>query len=249
MSRRAAIGVAGALRIAARMVAMLAWLLLCVVFYYAWRLTRRRNPWPRRFLGGIARLAGVRVTRTGAQVRSGTLLIANHVSWIDIPALSGACGAAFVAHDGLAGVPVLRWLCEMNDTVFIARHDRGSVARQVEQVRAGLDRSQVLAIFPEGTTSDGTALMPLKSSLLSAIDPLPPGAAVQPVLLDYGSESAAIAWVGDESGGANFLRMLARSRPVLLTLRFLPPLEGEALANRKTIATAAQAALTAALAG
>ena len=245
-------GLTGWSRIVLRLAAMLGWLGLCVILYYGWRLAGAapaRNPWPRRFLGGIARLAGVRMRAEGPPARPGTFLIANHVSWIDIPALAGLSGAAFVAHDGLAGIPVLRWLCEMNRTVFVARHDRAGVARQVAQVRAAIGLGDVLAIFPEGTTADGTALLPLKSSLLSALDPLPPGIAVQPVLLDYGPEARDIAWVGQEPGVDNFLRILARPRPVLLTVRFLPPLEGEALASRKTIAAASSAALTAALNG
>jgi len=106
-----------------------------------------------------------------------------------------------------------------------------------------------LAIFPEGTTSDGTSLLPFKSSLLSALDPPPPGVAVQPVLLDYGPEAAGIAWVGEESGVANFLKILARKRPVRLTVRFLEPLQGKSLANRKAMAAAARAEMLAALTG
>ena len=78
-------------------------------------------------------------------------------------------------------------------------------------------------------------------SLLSAIEPLPPGIAVQPVLLDYGPDAASIAWVGDEHGLDNFKRILARRWPVQIGVRFLPPLTGEALANRKTIAATARA--------
>jgi 1-acyl-sn-glycerol-3-phosphate acyltransferase len=239
------ISAAGRLRILTRVLAMLLLLLACLPLFYLWKLGRGRNPWPRAFLGGIARIAGVRIAVCGASVGRGTFLLANHVSWIDIPAIAGATGAAFVAHDGLAGVPLLRWLCEMNDTVFVARHDRSSIARQVAQVREAIQDSGSLTIFPEGTTSDGTALLPFKSALLSALDPVPEGIAVRPILLDYGAEAADIAWVGDEPGLANFKRILARSRPVTLTVHVLPPLAGEALANRKTITTAARDALVA----
>ena len=68
--------------------------------------------------------------------------------------------------------------------MFIARDERGSVAGQVEQVRAALGE-RPLTIFPEGTTSDGTALLPFKSSLLSAVEPLPHEVPIQPVALDY----------------------------------------------------------------
>lgn len=246
-ARPAAISPLGRLIIALRLVAMLTWLALCVLLHYLWRTLRLHDPWPRLFLGGIAWIAGIDVTVRGERVRRGAFLLANHVSWIDIPAIAGASGAAFVAHDGLAQFPLLRWLCEMNDTVFVARHDRASVAAQVEQVREAIRDTGALTIFPEGTTSDGTALLPFKSSLLSALDPLPAGITVQPVWLDYGAEAADIAWVGDEPGRDNFLRILARIRPIALTVHFLPALTGEALANRKTIAAAAREAVLGAM--
>lgn len=226
---------------------MIGWLAFCIALYYLWRIARQHNPWPRIFLGGIAWIAGVDVAIAGAPVRRGAFLLANHVSWIDIPAIARASGAAFVAHDGLATVPVLHWLCRMNDTVFVARHDRASVANQVAQVREAIRDTGALAIFPEGTTSDGTTLLPFKSSLLSALDPLPPGIVVQPLWLDYGAESADIAWVGEEPGLDNFLRILARWRPITMTAHFLAPLTGDALTNRKTIAAAARATIARAM--
>jgi lyso-ornithine lipid O-acyltransferase len=230
-----------------RLAVMLAWLICCIAFYYLWHGLRRHNPWPRIFLGGIAWLSGVDVRHEGPRPARGTLFIANHVSWIDIPAIAGATGTAFVAHDGLAGVPFVHWLCRMNDTVFVARHDRSSVTQQIEQVREAIHDAGALTIFPEGTTSDGTELLPFKSSLLAALDPLPAGIAVQPVWLDYGPEGPDIAWVGTEPGLDNSLRMLARWRPITLTVHFLPPLSGTALTNRKTIAAAAREAILAAM--
>ena len=235
------------LRLGCRLTAMLALLLACVPLYHIWRLMPVTNPWPRRFLAGVAWVAGVRIATSGAKTRGGEFLLSNHVSWIDIPALAAAAGSAFVAHDGLAAIPLLRWLCEMNDTVFIARHDRASIHRQVEQVRTAIRDTGSLTIFPEGTTSDGTGLLPFKSSLLSAIEPLPEGIAVQPVALDYGSAVPDIAWVGDEPGLDNFKRILARREPIVLRVRFLPPLTGDAIRNRKTIAAAAHAAILQAL--
>ncbi len=242
----------GRCRAAVRIAAMALWLLACLPLHYLFRLRGPHNPAARLFLGGLTWIAGIDVTIIGQpQPRpphGGAFLLANHVSWIDIPAIAGATGAAFVAHDGLAGVPLVRWLCTLNDTVFVARHDRKSVHRQVEQVRAAIRDTGALAIFPEGTTSDGTGLLAFKSSLLSALDPLPEGIAVQPVLLDYGAGAADIAWVGEEHGAVNFLRILARRRPLALTVCFLPPLAGAQLADRKAIAAAAQAAIAQALA-
>lgn len=243
LSRPRTLSLLGWLVVTVRLVAMVTLLALCVPLYYLHRLIRAHNPWPRVFLGGLAWIIGVRVTQRGVKVRRGAFLLANHVSWIDIPVLAGATGTAFVGHDGLAAMPLLKTLCQMNDTVFIARHDRSTVADQIEAVRTALSETGALTIFPEGTTSDGTGLLPFKSSLLSAFEPLPVGIAVQPVLLDYGPEAAALAWVGDEHGLDNFLRILARRRPIRLTLTYLPPLSGAQLENRKTIALAAREAM------
>jgi len=240
---------AGNARLAVRITGMAGLLLGCVPLYYLWRLAgTEHNPWPRRFLAGVGRVAGLRVQIRGERAGKGAFLLANHVSWMDIPALAAANGSAFVAHDGLASVPLLRRLCAMNDTVFVARHDRRSVARQIAQVRGAIRDTGALTIFPEGTTSDGTGLLPFKSSLLSALDPLPEGIVVQPVLLDYGCEAAEVAWVGQEPGAANFRRILSRRRRLDLTVHFLPPLQGEALASRKAMAVTARDALLAELA-
>lgn len=199
---------------------------------------------PPLFLGIMARIAGVRV-RTEGTLRPGALLLANHVSWLDILALAGVSRAIFVAHSGLTVHGGLKWLCDQNDTVFVRREERGSVAAQVEQVRAALGNRPVV-IFPEGTTSDGTRLLPFRSSLLAAVEPLAGQVSIQPVALDY-ADASEIAWVNGEPGLANVRKILARRR-VELTIRFLEPLAGEALANRKTMTTAARAAIEWALA-
>lgn len=226
---------------------MLLWLIVCVPLYYAWRILRLHNPWPRLFLGGIARIAGAQVRIEGAPSRKGAFLLSNHVSWLDIPVIAGASGSAFVAHSGLAGHGLLKWLCNMNDTVFVARHERRSVHTQVEHVRAALTDTGALTVFPEGTTSDGTGLLPFKSSLLSALDPPPPGIVIQPVWLDYGPDVAAMAWVGEEPGLDNFLKILARRRRQPVTVHFLPPLGESETANRKTMASAARERILAVL--
>ena len=249
LARPRAISPLGWLRIVFRVSAMIALLLVCIPLYYLAALMPGRNRVPPVFLGGIAWLSGVRLHYRGQKVRRGAFLLVNHVSWIDVPALAWATGSHFVGHDGLASMPLLKWLCAMHGTVFVARHDRASVAEQVALVRAAISDQGALAIFPEGTTSDGVGLLPFKSSLLSALEPLPPGIAVQPVLLDFGAEAERIAWVGDEHGVDNFLRILARGRPLDLTIAFLPPLSGEALTNRKTIAAAAREAMLRELAG
>nr|WP_250893684.1 lysophospholipid acyltransferase family protein [Croceibacterium selenioxidans] len=207
-------------------------------------LVWRRDAVPPIFLGLMGRVAGLRIRTEGVPCRGG-LFLANHISWLDILALAKTSQAVFVAHSGLAGHGGLKWLCDQNDTVFITRDRRGSVASQVEQVRAALS-DRPLVIFPEGTTDDGTALLPFRSSLLSAVEPLAGQVPIQPVALDY-ADAAAIAWFGDEPGMTNVRRILSRRGRIELTIRFLEPLSGEALANRKTMTAEAQQAIAQAL--
>lgn len=218
--------------------------LLVVLPHLVFALFRRRDIIPPLFLGILARIAGVRIRVIGRPLK-GALLLGNHVSWLDILALAGASRSAFVAHDGLSDHPFLAWLCLQNDTLFITRDQRGTVAAQVAQVVERLGHRR-LTIFPEATTGNGRTLLPFRSSLLSAVERLPHDIPVQPFALDF-EGAADIAWVGDEPGLTNFRRIMARTRPIYLTIRFLEPLSGAELTNRKTMAAAAQARVGAAL--
>lgn len=228
-----------------RVTAMLAWTALVVPIHIVIRFCGW--PWlvPPTYLCGLGWIAGLRLAVEG-RPRRHALLLANHLSWLDILALAAASRTAFVAHAGLTVSPALKWLCEQNGTVFITRDRRHTVAAQVGQVREALGERR-LTIFPEGTTNDGREMLPFKSALLSAVGQLPAGVPVQPVALDY-DEPEAIAWVGREPGLRNAMTILSRTRPVHLTLRFLPPLAGPAVADRKAMATTAREAIGRALA-
>ena len=238
-----ALSLVGRMRVAARAGAILVFFLGCVLLYLLWRPFPVRNPWPPFFLGGVAKIMGVRVTVRGSPPRDHAALVSNHVSWLDIPVLAGLTGTAFVAHDGLAQIGWLEWVCKMNRTVFIARDRRSTVGDQVEQVREALAAVGVLTLFPEGTTADGVTLLPFKSSLLSALVPLPEGTRVQPVWIDYGPQARDIAWLGDEPGADNFRTVASRDEPLPVTVHFLRPLDAETVGDRKAMARAAQFAI------
>ncbi len=233
------------LRLIARAGAMLVTLLLYLVLHGTWRLVRARSPWPPRFLGAIARVVGAKVTVRGTPVTRDVLYLANHQSWLDILAIAGASGSAFVAKGELRDAPLVGWLCTLNHTLFVDRGDRLGIARQVDTLRQALAADHPVTVFPEGTTSDGTILLPFKAALLGAIDPPPPGLRVQPVYLDYGS-ARDIIWVGDEPGTANAARVLARRGRVPLTIHFLDPFDPAGM-GRKAVAARARDAIAAAM--
>lgn len=224
------------LRIAARLAGLVGWLLLCLVLHGSRRLFRRRSPWPRRFLAGVARICGVRARFTAPPPRERALIVANHCSWLDIMVIGGATGAAFIAKAELASVPLVGWLCRMNRTLFVDRADRRAIPAQVAATRAALAQGPV-AIFPEGTTSDGATLLPFKPALFQALDPPPPGVIVQPLFLDYGPAAPEIAWTEatEESGIGNALRILGRAGTIPLTVHLLAPFNPAPTGDRKAV--------------
>lgn len=224
---------------------MLAALVAYLILHGGWRLVGARSPWPSRFLGRIAQIVGADVMVRGTPVPRDVLYLANHQSWLDILAIAGASGSAFVAKGELRDAPLVGWLCTLNRTLFVDRGDRLGVARQIDTLRAALAADHPVTVFPEGTTSDGTTLLPFKAALLGAIDPPPPGLWVQPVYLDY-SPARAIAWVGDEPGTANAARVLSRPGRIPLTITFLPPFDPAGM-GRKAVAQRARDAIAAAM--
>ena len=106
-------------------------LLVLVPLHYLYRIFRYGSPFPKLFLFLAAWIVGARVTTYGTPLRRDVFFISNHVSWVDILALAGASGTAFVAKAELGRVPVIGWLCRLNRTVFVSREDRGGVADQM----------------------------------------------------------------------------------------------------------------------
>jgi 1-acyl-sn-glycerol-3-phosphate acyltransferase len=226
----------GALCLAFRCLWIVALFLACVPLHYGWILTGAASPWPRRFLGSVARAAGMKVRVRGAPLRRHVLFVANHESWLDILILAGASGTAFVSKDDVERYPVIGWLARLNNTVFIARSDRRNVRGQADQLRAALASGQPVALFPEGTTDGGSEVLPFRASLLSSIVPPLPGVKVQPVAIDYGAAGPEIAWVGKEPGLANMKRVLSRRGAVPVSVQFLEPLEPAETGDRKALA-------------
>lgn len=224
------------LRAIGRLAMLGGWFALCVVPHLLARLTGRSR-WPRRFLGGVARICGADVRVEGGAPSPGTLLIANHVSWLDIPVMAGATGCAFVSKSEVRDHPLLKWIADQNATLYVDRSDKRAIHGQAERMRAALSGGQPLAIFPEGTVGDGGRLLPFKPSLLSAVAPPPAGVAMRPVAIDYHGRAGELAWVPGEPGLANFLRVLGRPGRRPVTVRVLDPLEPTG--DRKVLASAA----------
>jgi 1-acyl-sn-glycerol-3-phosphate acyltransferase len=226
---------AGGLRFIGRALMIVLPSLVLVPAHYLWRAFGRRSPWARIFLALTARACGMRVHVTGTPLKHHVMFVANHLSWIDIPALGGITGTVFVAQDRIADWPVFGWLARLNDTLFVSRTDRFAIGKQVEALRAAIAHHPKLALFPEGTTTDGTHLLPFKAPLFAAIDPPPPALRIQPVVLDFDAAGRDLAWIGVETAPANAWRVFRRKGNFDVTLHFLEPFDPATLPGRKAV--------------
>ncbi|WP_419809745.1 lysophospholipid acyltransferase family protein [Sphingomonas sp.] len=233
-------GAAGTLRLILRLAALLLTLATYLVLNGLWRLARRPSPWPRRFLGRFGRIAGARAHVTGTPLKRDVVFLSNHLSWIDIAVLAGTTGTTFVAKSELADVPAIGWLCKLNHTLFVRRGDRMGIAEQIGSIAQALRDGWAVTLFPEGTTGDGTALLPFKAALLAVLEPPPPGLMVQPVRLDYGPATPELAWIGDEPGQHHAARVFRRRGTFPVNLHFLEPFDPAAFPGRKAVAAEAR---------
>jgi lyso-ornithine lipid O-acyltransferase len=236
------------MRLTLRVAAIVAGLVACVPLHYLWRLLGQRSPWPRRFLSWVGWSAGLRARVSGRPLSSHVLFVGNHLSWLDIMLVAGTSGAAFVSKDDVAGWPVIGWLARLHDTVFVARTERQAVRSQADALRAALTAGRPVALFPEGTTDGGGAVLPFRASLLSALFPPIPGVRVQPIAIDYGAAAGEVAWAGEETARSNVRRILSRPGTIPVDIRFLAPIDPALAGDRKALAHAARAEILAALA-
>lgn len=230
----------GWFRVIARALALIVLIIVFVPLHYLYRMFAYGSPFPMLFLRYAAWVAGARVKVHGTFLRRDVFFVANHVSWLDILSLAGASGTAFVAKAELARAPLVGWLASLNRTVFVKREHRLGVAEQINALKEALVDNWSVTVFPEGTTTDGHSLLPFKTSMLSVLEPPPPGVMVQPVLLDYGPVAEWIGWVGEEGGVNNAKRVLARKGTFDLHIHYLEPFSPEEYRGRKAIGAEAR---------
>jgi 1-acyl-sn-glycerol-3-phosphate acyltransferase len=136
-----------------------------------------------------------------AQLSAGSLVVANHISWLDIFVINSQCPCSFVAKDEILRWPLIGTLVARTGTLFIERGKRHSVHRMIEHIQRKLLAGGRVAVFPEGTTGEGDRLLPFHANLIEGA--LRAGASVVPVGLSYrdrdGGRSSAVEFVGDTS--------------------------------------------------
>ena len=181
---------------------------------------------------------GVRVRRRGPAVRPGSLLVANHVSWLDIVALVALGAPLLVAKREVRGWAGIGRLAAATGTIFVDRGRPRSLPATVSEVGTALRAGRSVAVFPEGTTFCGVNRGRFRPAMFqAAIDAQAP---VVPVAITY--DSTAAAFIGDDTLWSSVCRV-AGLRSLTVTLIFAPALRPAAGADRRVLARAAQASV------
>jgi 1-acyl-sn-glycerol-3-phosphate acyltransferase len=160
---------------------------------------RRIQTWAR----GMLERLGVELQIVGAPAKAGPmLLVSNHMSWVDILALHAACPCRLVSKADVAHWPLLGALARGAGALFVRRESRRDAMRVVHGMAQALRDGDIVAVFPEGTTTDGGSVLPFHSSLIQAA--IAADVPVQAVALDIvdassGRRSGAASYMGDES--------------------------------------------------
>ncbi len=150
----------------------LAEIIAVILFVGRDRRLAARTEWLHRWCRFACRVLGIRVTTLGAMPRSG-LLVCNHLSYLDIIVLSSIRPCIFVAKRDVAGWPLFGWLAHAAGTIFVDRQRPLATAFAVNRIHAAIATGLPVVLFPEGTSSDGSTVLPFKSSLLESAVQLP----------------------------------------------------------------------------
>lgn len=184
----------------------------------------------------MLRMLGIRLQVQGSFRPGAKLVVANHVSWLDIMAVHAVCPEArFVSKADVQQWPLVGRLVAAGGTLYIQRESRRDALRVVHQMADALKAGDTVAVFPEGTTGDGHAVLPFHANLLQAA--IATDTPVQPVALRFSDAHHAVSpaaeFVGDTTLAQSLWR-LACGEGVVVRLTILPA-EGSAHADRRAL--------------
>lgn len=208
-----------------------------------------KRAFPKFFWGVFAHTLGLNVRVVGelASKRGNrpVIFVSNHSSWVDIPVAGSVLPARFVAKHDVATWPVIGTIARMGRTVFVSRK-RTTTGRERDEMRAVLDAGDNLILFPEGTSSDGSRVLPFRSSFFSLAEGGDQSPLIQPVSIVYDrlnglpagrSARPVFAWYGDMDIASHFWRM-TQNLDMRVTVLLHPPLDPTEFRDRKSLSNA-----------
>jgi 1-acyl-sn-glycerol-3-phosphate acyltransferase len=163
-----------------------------------------------RWSGRVLRALGVSLQASGTPRPGATLFVSNHISWLDILAINAVQPVRFVSKADVRRWPLLGWLVACGGTLFIERERKRDALRVVHLLAEALKHGEQVAVFPEGTTGDGHALLPFHANLLQAA--IATETPVQAIALRFSDArhtvSPAAAFVGDTTLAQSFWQIV-----------------------------------------
>lgn len=199
----------------------------------------------------ILSVMGVRVVvHGGVSNERPLLLLANHISWLDIIVLAGTLPVSFIAKKEVGTWPVFGWLARLQRSIFVDRERRRQTIAASDHVASRMADGEIIVLFAEGTSSDGNRVLPFRSALVGAAQRAVDGdqaALLQPVAIAYTRlhglpidrrQRARIAWYGDMDLMPHLHRILSDGG-LDVHLVFAAPIGLGRDGNRKTVAKAA----------
>jgi 1-acyl-sn-glycerol-3-phosphate acyltransferase len=194
---------------------------------------------------GVCRVAfvilGMGYITRGKRMEDRGAVVCNHASWLDIFALNARKRIYFVSKSEVAVWPGIGWLARATGTVFINRDPRDARRQQMlfeQRLLAG----HKLLFFPEGTSTDGSLVLPFKSTLFQAFfsDELKHRTSIQPVTLIYhapeGEDAHFYGWWGEMGFAPHLVKVLAARRNGSVELLYHQPVRVDTFPNRKSLA-------------
>ena len=215
-------GAHGFIRAALRMIWLAAEIFRGLVAYRSAGSLRLRARWLHLVCRRTLRIFAVNVDLSG-RIPSSGLLVANHLSYLDILLLSSLTPCVFVAKSQVRAWPIFGWFARIAGTIFVNRGNRRDAARASEEIRAALRVGALVVLFPEGTSSDGTAVLPFKSSLLEGVigERVPVSVAALRYELPDGDAGAEACYWGEHTLVPHLLNLMTK-RTVHASVSFSP---------------------------
>ncbi|HQT77265.1 MAG: hypothetical protein B7Z80_07195 [Rhodospirillales bacterium 20-64-7] len=248
--------VARRIRVARRGAAILLWTIPAVLIQAVCLMLpgQAKIRFARLYWAVFTRLIGVQVRIIGNPVPRGNgrpvVFVSNHSSWVDVPVIGGVLDGCFVSKAEVAGWPLVGTIARLGRTVFVSR-SRTAIKRERDAMRAALRGGDNLILFPEGTSSDGSRVLPFRSSFFTLAEASTPAEIaelplIQPISVVYdrlgglpaGRAARPIfAWYGDMDIASHFWR-LTQHIGLRATVLVHAPLDPARFADRKMLAQA-----------
>ncbi|MGE3831418.1 MAG: lysophospholipid acyltransferase family protein [Parvibaculaceae bacterium] len=216
---------------------------------------RLARNFPHHYHRWVTRWLNIRIGIKGGPIAPGTLIAANHVSWMDITVLSAVAPLSFIAKKEVAGWAGFGTLARLQRTVFVDRERRQATGEKRDEIAARLAQGDTLVLFAEGTSSDGLRVLPFKSAFFAAAEA--EGVRVQPLTIAYRGWWGSVmsrrrlpfyAWYGDMDMAPHLWEALATG-PVEVEVILHDTLTSTSLGGRKQLAALAEAAVRGGLNG